>query len=93
MFVLVSGNRNANNNNNGITSNGHANGIVEEFPSLEELSIADTSGSFPSSLESLSGFPPLPDSPPPGYMSEEGDGADSQDIVGKLPTKENLEFG
>lgn len=42
-----------------ITSNGHANGIVEEFPSLEELgnTITDNS-SFPTNFD-LNGFPPV----------------------------------
>jgi len=53
---------------NGITSNGHANGMVEEFPSLEELgsSISDNSN-YPSSLDTLTGFS-TPESPSPGYM-------------------------
>ncbi|CAG7816423.1 unnamed protein product [Allacma fusca] len=72
-----------NNTNNSITSNGHANGIVEEFPSLEELgnSIPDNA-SFPSSLDSLGGFPPVTETPPPGYMSEEGDTQDQGDVIG-----------
>jgi len=63
----------------GITSNGHANGMIEEFPSLEELgnSMPDN-GTFPSSIDSgISGgsiYPP--ETPPPGYMSEEGDTQD-----------------
>jgi len=67
-----------------ITSNGHANGIVEEFPSLEELgnTISDNA-SFPTSFE-LSGFPPVTETPPPGYMSEEGDTQDQGDVMGKF---------
>jgi MAD (mothers against decapentaplegic) family protein 2/3 len=83
----------ANNNNtnsgscapHGITSNGHANGMIEEFPSLEELgnSMPDNA-TFPSSIDSgISGnglYPP--ETPPPGYMSEEGDTQDQLDITG-----------
>ncbi|XP_021952398.1 mothers against decapentaplegic homolog 3 isoform X5 [Folsomia candida] len=68
-----------------ITSNGHANGIVEEFPSLEELgnTITDNS-SFPTNFD-LNGFPPVTETPPPGYssaMSEEGDTQDQGDLMG-----------
>lgn len=66
-----------------ITSNGHANGAVEEFPSLEDLgnSMPDNT-TFPSNLD-LSGFPPVTETPPPGYMSEEGDTQENGDVMGK----------
>jgi len=59
--------------------------MVDEFPSLEELgnSIPDNA-SFPPSLESLNGFPPVTETPPPGYMSEEGDTQDHGDMMGRL---------
>lgn len=57
--------------------------MVEEFPSLEELgnTITDNS-SFPTNFD-LNGFPPVTETPPPGYMSEEGDTQDQGDILGK----------
>lgn len=66
-----------------ITSNGHANGAVEEFPSLEDLgnSMPDNT-TFPSNLD-LTGFPPVTETPPPGYMSEEGDTQENGDVMGK----------
>lgn len=62
---------------------------VEEFPSLEELgnTIPDNA-SFPTSFE-LSGFPPVTETPPPGYMSEEGDTQDQGDVMGMIV---NLRF-
>lgn len=67
-----------------ITSNGHANGAVEEFPSLEDLgnSMPDNT-TFPSNLD-LTGFPPVTETPPPGYMSEEGDTQENGDVMGEL---------
>lgn len=56
--------------------------MVEEFPSLEELGNTITDNSGFSSTFDLNGFPPVTETPPPGYMSEEGDTQDQGDVMG-----------
>ncbi|CAL8143250.1 unnamed protein product [Orchesella dallaii] len=79
--ILPGGSSNTTVGSHSITSNGHANGAVEEFPSLEDLgnSMPDNT-TFPSNLD-LSGFPPVTETPPPGYMSEEGDTQENGDVM------------
>lgn len=81
--TTIAGSNNTTVGSHSITSNGHANGAVEEFPSLEDLgnSMPDNT-TFPSNLD-LTGFPPVTETPPPGYMSEEGDTQENGDVMGK----------
>ncbi|KAK4299611.1 hypothetical protein Pmani_024245 [Petrolisthes manimaculis] len=77
--VRVGSNNNNNNNNNSDP------GSAEDLGSLADLntdSLSDSTSltSVPPTLESSQSFPPT-ESPPPGYMSEDGDSPDLQDIT------------